>query len=59
MRKFTEKFFFFSGFISIVAVFEALPTYHTMETCVTFTWMQLCDKLLEVTGKYFLLPVAL
>lgn len=33
--------------------FQALPTYHTMETCVTFTWMQLCDKLLEVTGKPF------
>lgn len=33
--------------------FQTHPTYHTMETCVTFTWMQLCDKLLEVTGKPF------
>ena len=22
-----------------------------METCVTFTWMQLCDRLLQITGK--------
>lgn len=27
------------------------PTYHTMETCVTFTWMQLCNRLLEMTGN--------
>lgn len=33
--------------------FQNYPTYHTMETCVTFTWMQLCDKLLEITGKPF------
>lgn len=33
--------------------FQTHPTYHTMETCVTFTWMQLCDKLLELTGKPF------
>ncbi len=26
---------------------QALPTYHTMETCVTFTWMQLCGRLLR------------
>lgn len=31
--------------------FQTIPTYHTMETCVTFTWMQICDKLLEITGK--------
>lgn len=31
--------------------FQTIPTYHTMETCVTFTWMQLCDKLLQLTGK--------
>lgn len=27
---------------------QALPTYHTMETCVTFTWMQLCGRLLRL-----------
>ncbi len=30
---------------------QTMPTYHTMETCVTFTWMQLCNRLLEVTGN--------
>ena len=30
---------------------QTQPTYHTMETCVTTTWMKLCDKLLEVTGE--------
>lgn len=25
------------------------PTYHTMETCVTFTWMKLCNQLLQLT----------
>lgn len=30
---------------------QTLPTYHTMETCVTFTWMQLCNRLLDVTGN--------
>lgn len=25
------------------------PTYHTMETCVTMTWMKLCNNLLELT----------
>ena len=24
---------------------QTQPTYHTMETCVTFTWMQLCNRL--------------
>lgn len=27
------------------------PTYHTMETCVTFTWMQLCSNLLNLTAN--------
>lgn len=27
---------------------QTFPTYHTMETCVTFTWMQLCNRLLKV-----------
>ncbi len=26
------------------------PTYHTMETCVTTTWMKLCNKLLDMTA---------
>lgn len=26
------------------------PTYHTMETCVTFTWIKLCNNLLRLTG---------
>ena len=26
-------------------------TYHTMETCVTFTWMKLCSTLLSLTGN--------
>lgn len=30
---------------------QTLPTYHTMETCVTFTWMQLCNRLLQITGN--------
>lgn len=30
---------------------QTTPTYHTMETCVTTTWMKLCQLLLEVTGK--------
>lgn len=29
---------------------QTRPTYHTMETCVTITWMNLCNKLLELTG---------
>lgn len=27
------------------------PAYHTMETCVTFTWMKLCNNLLRLTGN--------
>jgi len=27
------------------------PTYHTMETCVTFTWIKLCNNLLRQTGN--------
>lgn len=27
------------------------PTYHTMETCVTMTWMKLCFSLLRLTGN--------
>ncbi len=30
---------------------QTQPTYHTMETCVTFTWMQLCNRLLQLTGN--------
>ncbi len=26
------------------------PASHTMETCVTFTWMQFCERLHEITG---------
>ncbi len=29
--------------------FQTVPAYHTMETCVTFTWMQLCSRLLRHT----------
>ncbi|MDX1283674.1 MAG: glycoside hydrolase family 127 protein [Draconibacterium sp.] len=29
---------------------QTRPTYHTMETCVTITWMKLCYNLLLVTG---------
>ncbi len=29
---------------------QTLPTYHTMETCVTVTWMKLCLSLLQTTG---------
>lgn len=29
---------------------QTRPTYHTMETCVTITWMKLCFALLQVTG---------
>lgn len=29
---------------------QTVPTYHTMETCVGFTWMQFCNRLLELTG---------
>ena len=30
---------------------QTLPTYHTMETCVTFTWMQLCARLWRATAN--------
>ncbi len=30
---------------------QTVPTYHTMETCVTFTWMKLCNTLLTLTGN--------
>jgi len=29
---------------------QTIPATNTMETCVTFTWMQLCASLLSVTG---------
>lgn len=29
---------------------QTIPAYHTMETCVTFTWMQLLDRLWRQTG---------
>jgi uncharacterized protein len=32
------------------AEFQTEPTYHTMETCVTMTWMKLCLNLLRITG---------
>ena len=31
--------------------YQTEPTYHTMETCVTMTWMQLCNNLLRITGN--------
>jgi len=30
---------------------QTRPAYHTMETCVTMTWMKLCFNLLRVTGN--------
>lgn len=30
---------------------QTRPTYHTMETCVTMTWMKLCQTLLMLTGN--------
>jgi DUF1680 family protein len=33
------------------AVRQTEPTYHMMETCVTFTWMKLCENLLQITGN--------
>jgi DUF1680 family protein len=33
------------------AKFQTEPTYHTMETCVTMTWMKLCFNLLRLTGN--------
>jgi DUF1680 family protein len=32
------------------ARYQTEPTYHTMETCVTMTWMKLCHNLLKITG---------
>jgi DUF1680 family protein len=29
---------------------QTTPVYHYQETCVTVTWMQLCQSLLELTG---------
>jgi hypothetical protein len=31
------------------AKYQTEPTYHTMETCVTMTWMKLCFNLLKLT----------
>jgi len=31
--------------------YQTEPTYHTMETCVTMTWMKLCFNLLRLTGN--------
>lgn len=31
--------------------YQTEPTYHTMETCVTMTWMKLCFNLLRITGN--------
>jgi uncharacterized protein len=33
------------------ALYQTEPTYHTMETCVTMTWMKLCFNLLRLTGN--------
>jgi uncharacterized protein len=33
------------------AEYQTEPTYHTMETCVTMTWMKLCFSLLRITGN--------
>jgi DUF1680 family protein len=33
------------------AKYQTEPTYHTMETCVTMTWMKLCFNLLRITGN--------
>jgi DUF1680 family protein len=30
---------------------QTTPSFLSMETCVTFTWMQLCDRLLQLTGE--------
>ncbi len=30
---------------------QTQPAVHMMETCVTFTWMQFCERLLEMTGN--------
>ena len=31
--------------------YQTEPAYHTMETCVTMTWMKLCNNLLRITGN--------
>ncbi len=31
-------------------MYQTEPTYHTMETCVTMTWMKLCLNLLRLKG---------
>lgn len=31
--------------------YQTAPTYHTMETCVTMTWMKLCFNLLRLTAN--------
>lgn len=33
------------------AKYQTDPAYHTMETCVTMTWMKLCFNLLKLTGN--------
>jgi len=33
------------------AKYQTQPTYHTMETCVTMTWMKLCFSLLRLTAN--------
>ncbi len=33
------------------AKYQTEPTYHTMETCVTMTWMKLCFSLLRLTAN--------
>ena len=30
---------------------QTMPVYHAMETCVTFTWMQINERLLQITGN--------
>lgn len=35
------------------AKYQTEPTYHTMETCVTMTWMKLCFNLLRLTENPF------
>lgn len=30
---------------------QTTPAYHTMETCVTMTWMKLCNTMLKLTGN--------
>ncbi len=30
---------------------QAIPAYLSNETCVTYTWMELCDRLFRVTGN--------